>query len=202
MQIISMRIIESIIAATVFVALCNPAAASAEAGLGYGEILKISKLRGAPSAAIVGEKAVKVRLSYNLAQALRAADEYFIVGKRALQAQGHTYFFLMTQSASKTKQGGGFCGAGTEDSISLLELDPKTNGLSLKDSKLLQSCIESISLSDDTGRSLRNRLEGLDDLGNLTFDWLDNQRYGSGSRTVHVKNGKLCFGERPNQEPR
>jgi hypothetical protein len=84
----------------------------------------------------------------------------------------------------------GACGAGTEDVLRLVEVSDRPVKLVERDSLLVQSCLRSLALIDDTGTTLRSRLSRSDPT-HLTLTWLDHPRFGSDARVVSVRNGKL-----------
>lgn len=134
-----------------------------------------------------------VQLSKSLSRDLAAANEYFFVGKRALQLQPY-YFLLITQTTSKPSgDGGAACGAGTEDVLRLLEWLPKSHRLVQRDAMLIQSCLLSLSLNDDSGATLRTRLQGAIVSEKLPLTWLNHPKFGAATKEIAVRNNSLVI---------
>jgi hypothetical protein len=126
-----------------------------------------------------------------LRQAVVNAEEWFVVGKRSFADGGRTYFFVVTQTRSTGERTTGHCGAGTEDTLRLVEWQKKERRLVERDSLLLQSCLKSLSLSDDSGRPLRRLLEHAEQPQAVRVLWLDHPTFGSRARTVAVRAGRI-----------
>lgn len=126
-----------------------------------------------------------------LRRSLVSSNEFFSVAQKAFLVHGRSYFFIVTQTSSN-HSGSGYCGAGTEDHLRLIELDKKQKRLIQKDSLLIQSCLKSISLQDDQATPLSKLLEArIDASQNLTLSWLNHPLYGEKSKTIFIENGKL-----------
>lgn len=168
--------------------------AAAQASVLPDEMLTLSN-----SGALLGNDGNITRLSISpaLAKQLHSAQEYFFVGKYAVESGSTWYLLLVMQQPSTAKRGVGRCGAGTEDSVQVLELDRVSRRLIQRDQLLLQSCLLTISLADDSGATLRDRLEPIGNQGCLRLKWLGHPTYGEAAVTLSVQSGRLRSGCTP-----
>jgi hypothetical protein len=125
-------------------------------------------------ASLLGEHDVPLRLDARLASALARSENVFVVGKHAIVDGGNTWLLLVVQTPSRPDPGPARCGAGTEDTLHLVKLD--RNQATLVDSSrlLIQSCLQTLDLDDNSGQSLQQRLEAVDDPARFTLRWLDH----------------------------
>ena len=125
--------------------------------------------------------------------AVRRATEFVVVAGRGFSEGGRTFFVLGIATPSLKSAGGGFCCAGTEDALLLVEWKSGPQRLELRDSFEAQSCLHAMTLGSDQGSDLRVVLRGVDDPKNLVLDWLQHPRYGSGRKTLTVSSGALVL---------
>ena len=128
----------------------------------------------------------------NLKKSLLTAAIAYSIGNQALEIEGQTYFLIVTQKMSRELQGKGFCGAGTEDVLRLVQLDKKHKRLVQTDELLIQSCLNNIEIYNDNGQPLRALLTTSADLANpITLRWLSHPKFGDEYRTISIESGKL-----------
>lgn len=156
--------------------------------IGDGATLRIAPV---PSAKLASGASVNLKWSPTLKRAVAVSDDVFVAGAAAFQQDGHTYFYLVTQEPSRENRGAGYCGAGTEDILRLIEVSNRPLRLIEQDKLLLQSCLESIEFDDASGASLRTQLENRTDPQHLTLTWSEHPKFGSAPRRVKVRDGRL-----------
>lgn len=137
--------------------------------------------------------AENLKWSPALKRTIAEADDTFVAGGQAFQQDGRTYFYLVTQAPSRENRQAGYCGAGTEDVLHLIELSKPPQRLIEQDTLLVQSCLESIELDDASGASLRQQLERRTDPQHLSLTWLGHPKFGSEPRRVKVHDGRLAL---------
>ena len=137
--------------------------------------------------------AVEATWTPTLKRAVAASDDAFIVGAKTFAQDGRTYLYLVTQQPSRRNRDAGYCGAGTEDTLRLVEVSKPSLRMVERDSLLVQSCLKTIELDDDRGASLRERLGHLDVPGSLSLTWLAHPRFGSMRKDVKVHGGRLVL---------
>jgi hypothetical protein len=87
---------------------------------------------------------------------LREADELvFLIKINNLSEKKQ--FLILSREPSRKNRGAGFCGAGYEDFVFLIEVEK--NNLLILDKFLLQSCVKSIFLEPE---SIEDPLKGID----------------------------------------
>jgi hypothetical protein len=133
----------------------------------------------------------KVILNGGARAALTGASQLLVVGKQGFTSDGRDYIVLAVARPSTSRSGSGYCGAGTEDKLLLLEWARETRTLLLRDSLEIQSCLRSIELASDQGSELVKVLGGIDDPASFRLTWLDHPKYGHSSREVIAKRGRL-----------
>lgn len=168
-------------------------ASGAEARLDAQRSLRLFEGRTTIIAQVVSPTKMAVRMDPTLLRAVTAADDYFVVGRRAIQEGRRIYLLLVTQTPSRENKSASYCGSGTEDVLRLVEWQERQKRLAERDSLLIQSCVNSLSLNDDTGMSLRKRLESIGEPEKLSLVWLEHPRFGSQPHTIVVHNGKLVI---------
>ncbi|SCX72058.1 hypothetical protein [Variovorax sp. EL159] len=158
--------------------------------IGEGTTLRIVPV---PRAKLASGTSVNLRWSPTLKRAIATSDDVFVAGAATFQQDGHTYFYLVTQEPSRENRGAGYCGAGTEDILRLIEIAKPPLHLIERDKLLLQSCLESIELDDASGASLRTQLEGRTDPQHLMLTWSAHPKFGSVPKRVTVRDGRLAL---------
>ncbi|MGE5450300.1 MAG: hypothetical protein ACM3VZ_00475 [Acidobacteriota bacterium] len=113
-----------------------------------------------------------------------------VVGGGDFQQDGRRYFICGVPVPSKQSNGAGFCDAGTEDKLLLVELG-KAHRLYLRDEFEIQSCLKSIALSSDQGADLHVVLGVIGNPSEFQLTWLMHPKYGDATKTVRVRVGKL-----------
>lgn len=158
--------------------------------IGDGATLRLAPV---PRARLASGASVNLKWSPTLKRAIAASDDVFVAGAAAFQQDGHTYFYLVTQEPSRENRGAGYCGAGTEDILRLIEIAKPPLRLIEQDKLLLQSCLESIEFYDASGASLRTQLENRTDPQHLTLTWSEHPKFGSTPKRVTVRDGRFTL---------
>lgn len=122
----------------------------------------------------------------------RASEVVSVGGDRGVLQGGRTFLVLGVAIPSVAKPGDGFCGAGTEDFLLLVEWKARPSKLELRDRLRVQSCIQSMELQSEQGSDLRTVLRSAGDPANFTLTWLQHSRYGPSTKTVTLFNGKFA----------
>ena len=94
---------------------------------------------------------------------------------------------------SVERQGGGYCGAGTEDYLLLIEWQPRPRKLVLRDRIQVQSCLRSMALQSDQGSELRVVLRGVDDPEKVELTWLQHPHDGPATKTLTAAKGSFVL---------
>lgn len=173
------------------VAACPQLHAQAHAQLPGGDVLIVT---GAEVSLRTRESTRTVAAPQDLSRQLSRARERFFVGTSGSPMTGATYVVLVVQTPSTNTRATGYCGAGTEDTLYVLELRRSPLRLIPRDRLLLQSCVDSLSLADDTGTPLRTRLERSATAGCITLQWLGHPRFGDDAVSLRIESGKLHQG--------
>ena len=126
----------------------------------------------------------------NLRAAALGASQTFVLGTRAFDKEGHRYLVLAVSKPSVKKQGAGFCGAGSEDHLLLVEWKPGSQELALRDDMLVQSCLKSMALQSDQGSDLSVVTQGISQPEPLRLSWLTHPEFEGQAKTFVVVNGK------------
>lgn len=126
-----------------------------------------------------------------LASALRRAEQLVAVAGRGFADGGRTFVVLGVAIPSVDARGSGYCGAGSEDHLLLLEWKARLRKLELRDRVQVQSCLQPMALQADQGSELRTVLRGIDDPKRATLTWLEHPRYGPTTKTVTATAGKF-----------
>ena len=146
----------------------------------------------APRAPATGSQTVS--LGGPLARELARSSEVIAVGNEAILQNGRTFLVLGVAIPFIGKSGGGYCGAGTEDFLLLVELNARASRLELRDRLQVQSCVQSMELQSDRGNDLHTALRSAKDPANFTLTWLRHPRYGPSTKTVSPVAGKFAVG--------
>lgn len=133
-----------------------------------------------------------VALAASLQRAVVGVTKLVVVGGGDFQQDGRRYLTLGVAVPSKQTNGTGFCGAGTEDKLLLVELG-KAHRLYLRDELEIQSCLKSFSLSSDQGTDLNVVLGSIADPREFQLTWLMHPKYGDATKTIRVRDAKLLI---------
>lgn len=166
------------------------AAQSAVARLSDTTTLQLRVDAGIPLVSMQTRKAQSLQIDPSLRSVLTSARESYFVGQQPFKTAPGMFLLLVTETPSP-KAGLSRCSAGTEDVVHLLEVLPQRLQIRRRDHLLIQSCAENLALSDDSGQTLRSRLEGKSTDSALVLQWLDHPKYGSTSRELAVVGTKL-----------
>jgi hypothetical protein len=101
----------------------------------------------------------------------------------------HQYLVFISRVPSRTPQSPGYCGAGYEDYLVLLEYDGKK--ISMQDEFLLQSCLKSIALDTDNGDDISKALVIDLERYSIKFRWLTNP--DDKDHTISISDGKFML---------
>jgi len=123
-----------------------------------------------------------------LVVATTGLTDLLAVGNRGFLQGGRTFIVLAITLPSTVNRGTGYCGAGTEDSLLLLEWTPE-HTLKLDDRLLVQSCLQSLALQSDQGSDLDVLFPATTNPAEIVLSWFEHPQYGSGKKTVSVKEG-------------
>lgn len=104
---------------------------------------------------------------------------------------------IVLSEPSTNTSGHGFCGAGTEDNVILIE--KRNHTITYKDRYLLQSCLQSITLDADNPDDVLSGLSTDARAFTVTFKLLDDP--DKKMTTLTVKNGKLMKLPMPANHP-
>lgn len=126
----------------------------------------------------------------NLRAATRGASQTFVLGARAFDKEGHRYLVLAVARPSVKEQGAGFCGAGSEDHLLLVEWKAVPQKLILRDDMLVQSCLKSMTLQSDQGSDLSVVTQGISQPEPLRLSWLTHPEFEGQTKTFVVVDGK------------
>ena len=99
------------------------------------------------------------------------------------------YLVFIARIPSKIPQSSGYCGAGYEDHLVLLEHSEKN--IALRDDFLLQSCLKSIALDTDGGDDILKAFTFNPTKHSIEFRWLTNP--DDRNHTLTILNGKFLL---------
>ena len=136
-----------------------------------------------------------VAIDSAIRNAVRDASELVGIGARAFPDGDRSYFVLAVATPSAKRSGTGFCGAGTEDKLMLIEWRGKTRKLVMRDQLEIQSCLKSIALQSDQGSDLPTLLGKVDDPAHIHLTWLEHPKYHQTMKTVTSQDGKFVVSE-------
>lgn len=104
-------------------------------------------------------------------------------------SDGGNYLVLIARAPSKSPQGSGYCGAGYEDHVILLEY--RNLNIVRRDDFLLQSCLSSIALDTDDADDIMKAL--FIDPRNYSrrFRWITDSN--NQNHTLSIANGKFLL---------
>ena len=132
-----------------------------------------------------------MKVDAKLKHGIRQSTDFFFVGQHAFFDSTGFYALMIVQTPSKKSLGQGFCGAGTEDYLYLLELNIDQLKVLIRDSLILQSCLKNISLNEDEGQSIRQRFKSIDASNGLSVKWLISPKGENREQLIIVKEGRL-----------
>lgn len=137
------------------------------------------------------ERAINPVLDHPLRGRIRPVREVKEVGN-GFSDGGRVYYVLATSTDSKTEDshGAGYCGAGTEQSLWILELTARRDVLKFVDSLLVQSCLKSLALVGDSDLKLKEWSATIADPRSFELQWLDHPNFGGTRRHVLVQGGR------------
>lgn len=165
-----------------------PEAGSLSIAAGSGPVRAWVSVGPGPSAT-TGQR---VNVNARLTRELRSASEVVSVGAKAFSQDGYTYLVLGVSTPSVVSPSSGYCGAGTEDFLLLVEWKTRPPRLELRDRIQVQSCLQSMELRSDQGNELSKVLR-VENPAQFTLDWLLHPRYGSATKTFSVARGKFAL---------
>lgn len=155
-----------------------------DAGAGESICLKTVQ-RGYKKFAPCDSPTASIKPDNKTSQLFQTADDVIpLFGARAGEKQ---QLLLLARTPSTRQRSTGFCGAGHEDSLVLVEL--VGTRMVLKDRLLVQSCLKSIALESDQGDDPERAFSIDRSAGELRFRWLGDTP-GS-TRVVKVANASL-----------
>lgn len=100
---------------------------------------------------------------------------------------------MATQTSSTSRQGTGFCGAGTEDHLLLTEWLAGRRQLLLRDALLVQSCQHALSLWSDAGGDAFAALTTSANPARMQWSWVQHPTYGDHPVTVSIENARFVI---------
>lgn len=156
-----------------------------------GSSLSLTLSQKGVHAMVTPAQAHAVVLDASLKKALAGASELFVVGQRGFAEEGHHYLILAAAKPSTAHGGTGYCGAGTEDKLLLVEWLPPKQTLQLRDTMDIQSCLKTFELASDQGNELKKVLGGITDPTEIQLTWLNHPQYGDTPKSVKVRHQKF-----------
>lgn len=147
--------------------------------------------RVAPKSQAAPSQSENVPIDRRLTNDLHRASDLVAVAGHGFSEGGRTFFVLGAAFPSVERQGGGYCGAGTEDYLLLVELKSRPRALELRDRIQVQSCLQSMALQSDQGSELRVVLRGVDDPEKIVLTWLQHPHFGPATKTLTSATGKF-----------
>lgn len=136
---------------------------------------------------------ISPRLTPKIRQLIKKADDYFFVGHQGFNEKDQLLLVLVIQTPSRQNRSAGACGAGTEDTAYILKYNKKTNYLEPTDSLLIQSCLNSFSINNDSGSTLRSLLDKSIYQNGFIVNWLNHPHLGTSGKTIVIKHGKFAI---------
>ena len=153
MQTMSMRNRAAWLWAVAALVICVPSAfgqlSAAKIHLPHDAVLtlevRVNTLHATVTKAASEGASVKstVAIDSAIRSAVRGASELVGIGARAFPDGDRSYFVLAVAMPSVERPGTGFCGAGTEDKLILIEWRGKARKLVMRDQLEIQSCLKS-----------------------------------------------------------
>ena len=137
--------------------------------------------------------AYRVRVDQDLLVAAQRADQLRVVGQRAVVVNNRTFIVLAAQTPSTSRQGPGFCGAGSEDRLLLTEWLSDRRQLLLRDALLVQSCLQTLSLWSDAGGDAFAALTSNADPARMQWSWVQHPTYGDRPVSVSIESARFAI---------
>lgn len=133
----------------------------------------------------IRQRAQAISLDAKVRSHLANAESATHIFPTAISKTSPPLFVVVTRKHSTVRRGMGFCGAGLEDYLLLLEVG--NNKIVLKDQLLLQSCLKSIVLASDSGDDPIKALQVNPATQEILFQILGQED----GKKVTVENGKF-----------
>ncbi|MBX3618821.1 MAG: hypothetical protein KF891_02340 [Rhizobacter sp.] len=182
------RLLISLVLAAGLPACAQPTAA-VSAGADKVTLERVDKSFKAKLMQPNGSSALVLVADPKLQSAMKSAEQYIVLGHQAFELEGKQFVVLAIAVPSTTTNGQGYCGAGTEDHLLLVEMQIKLHRLALRDDMLVQSCLKSMTLQSDRGSDLTAVL-GTTSPHPLQLTWLTHPTYEGQTKTYRVAQGK------------
>jgi hypothetical protein len=157
-----------------------------------GKTLRATETKTRPA---IGSAKATVAVDSAVLKAVHGATEIIAISARAFPDGNRSYFVLAVATPSVEPSGGGFCGAGTEDRLLLIEWQGKVRKLVLRDQFEIQSCLKSIALRSDRGSDLPTLLGKVGDPTHIQLTWLEHPKYHQVTTTLTAQDGKFVVAE-------
>lgn len=139
------------------------------------------------------QKSQSIFLAADVKSHLSKAESATHIFPSAISKTSPPLFVVVTRESSTVRRGMGFCGAGLEDYLLLLEVG--NNKIVLKDQLLLQSCLKSIFLASDSGDDPIKALQVNTTTQEILFQTLGQED----KKKVFIENGKFRLISAPAQ---
>lgn len=136
-----------------------------------------------------------LRLSRELRSMFTQASDVFAIGEAASDLGAVQSLALVVSVPSRSGAPLGYCGAGTEDYLLILSVE--RGALVVRDTLLLQSCLQSISLVSDSGDGAREALVPLQRPGLICFEMTSGTDGVIRSKRVRVEAERLVAQDVP-----
>ena len=149
------------------------------------------RARAMPRSDASSSRGEAVAVDRRLAAELLRAAQLVAVAGRGFSEGGRTFVVLGAAIPSVAKPGSGYCGAGAEDDLLVVEYKARPRRLERRDRVQVQSCLRSMALQSDQGSDLRVVLRGVDDPAKFSLTWLEHPTYDPATKTLIVDNGKF-----------
>lgn len=120
-------------------------------------------------------------------------DVLHILGKHAIVQNSKTFIILVARTPSTSQQGLGYCGSGMEDRLLLTEWLPHRRQLRLRDTLLVQSCLQTLSLWSDTGGDAFAALMSNANPARMQWSWVRHPTYGNLPITVFIDHARFVI---------
>lgn len=134
-------------------------------------------------------KKIPVVLDASAKSLLTPADEAYTIPQIAVSSQGAQAAVAVVRVPSNRKNPSGYCGAGHEDHLAYFTVAGKK--LVLNDSKLIQSCLKSISLVSDSGNDPKDAISFDRQSSSIRFQSSSPPDFDSRDHSYRIKDGLL-----------
>jgi hypothetical protein len=136
-------------------------------------------------------KDTTLKVSKDLRKLLVAADDVVQLNGVVYADAGQRIFFLVARLPSKTNNTMGYCGAGHEDYLLLIELHPTQ--LVLDDKLLVQSCLTSLDFLSDKGDDVKFALKTSSTKPEIRTKWMNHPTFDSEEKSIVAQDGRLVI---------